>query len=388
MGGTAPSIMDYARYNYVAQPGDGVTAITPKIGIYDKYAINWGYRWYPKKSVEKKALRQLIQQHEGDPMYFFGAQQSYKNIVDPRSQSEDLGNNAMKASQYGLKNLKIVVDSIIPWTYEEDHDFYEAGKLYMGAIGQWQMYNMQVMANIGGIYLNHARYGNGIEAHTPVPYATQKEAVDYLITHVIHLPKWLFFDEVNLKTYPVKDSPLGPYEHSPYALARELQYSIIYYTLMDERLLRLLDAEVMSNQQIDEYPEKVYTVHNLFEQLRQAIFKPTQKRQALTILERMAEKNYVDALIIDVNKLFKKTRRSGLMITQNLQMPELCQVDGKQLQYIDFDAMKRVSEVTTYKKTELMRIKKLVEKRKNTGDEATQAHYLDLINRINEALGI
>jgi len=72
MGGTAPSIMDYARYNYVAQPEDGVTSITPKIGTYDTYAIEWGYRWYPNAETEKKALRAMIEKHQDDPMYFYG----------------------------------------------------------------------------------------------------------------------------------------------------------------------------------------------------------------------------------------------------------------------------------------------------------------------------
>ncbi len=387
MGGTAPSIMDYARYNYVAQPEDQVTAITPKIGLYDKYAIEWGYRWYPTQEQEKQALRKMIEDHQEDPLYFYGEQQSYLNIVDPRSQSEDLGNDAMKASEYGLKNLKIVVENIIPWTYDQGEDYYEAGKLYMGAVGQWQMYNQHVLANIGGVYLDHAVYGNNKKAYQPVPYETQKRAVEYLSKHVLTIPNWLFFNDINEKTYSLKDSPVGPYEYSPYSLARELQYTAIYHLFMDERLLRLLESEALQTQTKG---EKVYTVQELFDQVRSEIFAPTKKGKSLSILERMTQKNYVDALIIDVNKLFEKTNNKGLILEQTLQMPTLCSVslNDNKVRNINYTVMKRVSEVTSYKKGELFAIRKLVNKKAKSGDAATQAHYVDLANRINQALGI
>lgn len=387
MGGTAPSIMDYARYNYVAQPQDGVTAITPQIGLYDKYAIEWGYRWYPDQATEKKALRKMIEDHQDDPMYFYGEQQSFLNIVDPRSQSEDLGDDAMKASEYGLENLKIVVKNIIPWTYDEGEDYYEAGKLYMGAVGQWQMYNQHVLSNIGGVYLDHAVYGNNKKAYAPVPYDTQKRAVEYLAKHALEIPSWLFFNDVVEKTYSLKDSPVGPFEYSPYSLARELQYTTIYYTLMDERLLRLLENEVLQSEM---KTEKNFTLNDLFVMLNNEIFAKKIKSKSLSIFDRMTQKNYVDALIIDVNKLFEKTNKKGLVANTSLQFPTLCNhiQDDKELRNINYTVMKRVSEVTSYKKGELMKIKKQLTKKKNIGDKATRAHYLDLINRIDEALNL
>ncbi|GAL81044.1 hypothetical protein JCM19274_2218 [Algibacter lectus] len=138
MGGTAPSIMDYARFNYVAQPEDNVTDITPKIGgVYDKYAIDWGYRWIENRTAHQEIplLNQWIRKHENDPLYFYGAQQA--EVVDPRSQSEDLGDNAVKASEYGLKNLKRILPNILDWTEEEGKDYYKASKLYKAVIDQW-----------------------------------------------------------------------------------------------------------------------------------------------------------------------------------------------------------------------------------------------------------
>lgn len=387
MGGTAPSIMDYARYNYVAQPEDGVTAITPQIGAYDTYAIEWGYRWYPNATEEEKALRILVEKHQDDPSYFYGEQQPYLNVIDPRSQSEDLGDDAVLASEYGLKNLKRVVNQLLNWTYDEGENYYESGKMYIGAIGQWQLYNKHVLANIGGVYLNHAVHGNGKNAYEPVPYEMQHKAMNYLAQNVFEIPKWLFFNEILEKTYALKDSPLGPYEYSPYTLARELQYTLIYELLMDERLLRLIESELIQSEL---KKGKTYTVNDLFTQTYNAIFGKTAQGVSLSILERMTQKNYVDALIISTNKLFEKTSKKGIQLDSNLNMPSFCNLQNgdTHLRNINYTAMKRVSEVTSFKKAELLKIKNAAQKAQNTGNSATKAHYLDLINRIDEALNL
>ncbi|MCD1117409.1 zinc-dependent metalloprotease [Chryseobacterium turcicum] len=383
MGGTAPSIMDYARYNYVAQPEDGVTAITPKIGLYDKYAIEWGYRWYSDAVSEKKALRSLIEKHQDDPTYFYGEQQSYLETIDPRSQSEDLGDDAMKASEYGMKNLKIVIDNLLKWTYEDGKKYTDAGKLYLGAIGQWDLYSGHVMANVGGVYLDHTVFGSNKKAYEAVPAETQKRAVDYLVKNAINLPEWLFFNPITEKTYPVKNSPMGPFEQTPYNLARGMQYGNLYSLFMDDRLLRMIENEL--KHQISGSKEEIYTVENLFEQVRGSIFN---KKGSLTILEKMTQKNYVDALIVSVNKLFEKTAVKAIKIDKTLNIPTICnfQEEAQNLRNINYSSMKRVSEVTTYKRAELQKVLNLLNKSKNKGDDASRAHYADLIIRIKEAL--
>lgn len=386
MGGTAPSIMDYARYNYVAQPEDGVTAITPQIGVYDKYAIEWGYRWYPNLDEEKKQLRKLIDDHHNDPMYFYGEQQSYLSTIDPRSQSEDLGNDAVLASQYGMKNLRRVVDNLMKWSYADGQSYVEAGKLYFGAIGQWDMYSNHVLANVGGVYLNNVVFGDQQNAYDAVPADMQRKAVGYINENVMNLPKWLFFNEISDKTYAIKNSPMGPYEQTPYTLAREMQYGIIYSMFTDDRLLRLLENEL----KVDESGKKddLFTVNELFNAVHQTVFKQTKKGNNLTILERMTQKNYVDALIVSTNKLFEKTTKVGVTSNLNLQFPTLCNhAEGENmLRNINYSSMKRVSEVTTYKRAELSQVLATISKKKNSGDQATKAHYADLITRINEAL--
>lgn len=383
MGGTAPSIMDYARYNYVAQPEDGVTAITPKIGLYDKYAIEWGYRWFPNQETEKTSLRNMIEKHEDDPMYFYGEQQGYLSTIDPRSQSEDLGDDAVLASEYGMKNLKRVSENILKWTYEDGKSYINTGKLYYQTIGQWDLYSNHVLANVGGIYLNNTFFGIDKKAYEPVSADMQRKAVNYLNENVINLPKWLFFNDILDKTYAIKNSPMGPYEQTPYTLAREMQYGLIYNLFTDDRLLRLLENEL--NHQELKSNEKIYTVENLFDQVRSTAF---DKKSNLTILEKMTQKNYVDALIVSTNKLFEKTTVAALTVDQNLQIPTICNYldEEKMARNINYSSMKRVSEVTTYKRAELQRVLTLLNKKKNNGDASTKAHYADLIIRIKEAL--
>ncbi|PXY46114.1 zinc-dependent metalloprotease [Flavobacterium hydrophilum] len=383
MGGTAPSIMDYARYNYVAQPEDSVTVITPKIGEYDKYAIEWGYRWYSPNENETVKLNTLIAKHQNDPVYFYGEQQG--EVIDPRSQSEDLGNDAVKASEYGLKNLKRVVDNILNWTYDKDQSYYETGKLYIGAIGQWQMYNRHVMNNIGGIYLNRTVHGDNKQSYVPVPAAMQKRAADYLLKNALTIPQWLFFNDILDKTNPLKDTPLGPYEYTPYTLSRELQYDIIYKLLSDDRLLRMTENELYQRNKTN---EKVFAVNDLFKKMHQNVFSGTIQNKSLTILERMTQKNYVDVLIISTNKLFEKTDPKNIIdLRETLQMPHLCSLDDEHMaRNINQSFLKRVTEVTSDKKGELGKVLQLLRTKRSTGDQSTQNHYRDLIQRIEKAL--
>ncbi len=115
--GTAPSIMDYARFNYIAQPGDGVEDFGPDIGEYDKWAVKWGYTWFPESMTEEEKrakLNEWTRERAGDPLYFYGRQTFSK--IDPRSQNEDLGDDAMKASELGIANLKRITSNLVEWT--------------------------------------------------------------------------------------------------------------------------------------------------------------------------------------------------------------------------------------------------------------------------------
>lgn len=394
MGGTASSIMDYARFNYVAQPEDNVTNITPQIGLYDQYAIEWGYRWLDivDPHDEIPVLAKWIKNHENDPLYFYGDQQSSANVIDPRSQSEDLGDDAVKASHYGLLNLKRLIPQIINWSAKDGEDYYQAGKLYMAAIFQWSTYAEHVTANIGGYYLEKPVNGDKKDAYTPVPKAMQINALNYLKEEVLKDPEWLFNKDLLKKTFPIKDSPAGPYEYAPYNLRREFQYGALYSLVSQERLLRMLEMEVLLGK------DNVFTVAELLKNLRETVFAKTVKGKALSITDRMLQQNYVDVLLVSTDKMLEKITKTTLndnrlKIQNQLQTCDFSNegkaaVNGDEasLRNIQVSSMSRTSDVAAAKRTELLQIVTLLEKNKNTGDDATKGHYMDLILRIRQSL--
>ncbi len=368
MGGTAPSIMDYARFNYVAQPEDKVTEITPKIGIYDKYAIHWGYKWLDLKSPkdELPILNSWIRKHENNPLYFYGPQQPSSAIIDPRSQSEDLGDNAIKASEYGLLNLKRIIPNIIKWTEEEGKSYYSSAKLYKAVIDQWELYNRHVLANIGGVYINNTVYGDSKNSYIPVPFNRQNEALDYLIKNAVLPQKWLFTPDLINHVYPVRDAPDGPRYYSPISMLRIYQTNIIFALLKTERLMRIIDNEVLIKE-----GERAFTQQYLFQKLHESIFKKTLNRESLTMLDRVTQKNYVDVLTVDRNKLLKRTKENKLSLNTNTSFKN-----------IHYNYIPRVSDIGSNKRAALEKILKLLKKKRKSGDTLTQDHYNDLIARI------
>ncbi|HWA14937.1 MAG TPA: zinc-dependent metalloprotease, partial [Gemmatimonadales bacterium] len=148
--GTAPSIMDYARFNYVAQPGDQGVSLHPAIGVYDKYAIRWGYRPILEAKTpddELKTLDGWIKEHAGDKMYRFGD----PSQSDPTSQTEDLGDDGVKASEYGIANLKRILPNLKAWTTEPGKDYSQLQELYLQVIAQWNRYMGHVATIVGGV---------------------------------------------------------------------------------------------------------------------------------------------------------------------------------------------------------------------------------------------
>ncbi len=187
---TAPSIMDYARFNYVAQPGDGDVAMNPRIGEYDKYSINWGYR--PILSArtpdeEKPTLDRWITQHAGDPMYRFGDGSS----TDPGSQSEDLGDDGVKASDYGVKNLKRILPELRAWSSRPGADHAQLRELYGQVITQLQRYIGHVTTIIGGVDWTRRSIDQAGAPYTVVPRARQKAAMQFLAENALQTPSWL-----------------------------------------------------------------------------------------------------------------------------------------------------------------------------------------------------
>jgi len=191
--GVSPSIMDYARQNYVAQPGDGLEGddFIRQIGPYDHYSINWGYRVIPNTTPESEraTLNRWIVEKASDPMYRF--LQGPAMAADPRAQTEDIGDDAIRASGYGIANLKRVLPNLIAWTTKPGEDYTDLAELYGELDGQWFRYINHVAANIGGVYADLKTADQAGAVFTPVPVARQKAALDFLAEHVLEAPTWL-----------------------------------------------------------------------------------------------------------------------------------------------------------------------------------------------------
>ena len=195
--GTTPSIMDYARNNFVAQPGDverGVKLIPPVLGVYDIHAINWGYRLIPGATTpeaEKPTLDKWIAEKEGDPMYEFGAQQIL-GTVDPTDQTEDLGNDHIKAGDYGISNLKILMRNLLEWNMDRGERYDEMESMYREIVNQYTRYLRHVMPYIGGIRYEEVRQGDGKETSKHyISRERQHEAMLWLLDQARTYSDWL-----------------------------------------------------------------------------------------------------------------------------------------------------------------------------------------------------
>ncbi|MFT4791442.1 MAG: hypothetical protein ACI9KR_001065 [Arcticibacterium sp.] len=278
--GTAPSIMDYARFNYVAQPEDKGVALMPNIGIYDKYAIEWGYRPILDKTAEeeKPVLNSWILAHDGDPLYRFGSQQG-GDVVDPSSQTEDLGDNAMKASTYGIKNLKRIVPNLIKWTSENGKDYDDLQTLYEQVLSQFNRYMGHVSNNIGGVYENHKTYEQEGAVYTPVAKAHQREAMKFLQAELFDTPEWMLDQEIFSKT-----------EYSgTIDRIRAMQVRTLENVLSLGKMARLIEHETAMGS-------KAYTLTQMMSELRRGIWSEIYSGGSIDTYRRNLQKGHIERL--------------------------------------------------------------------------------------------
>lgn len=209
--GTTPSIMDYARFNYVAQPGDkdrGVKLTPPRFGEYDQYLIKWTYTpVFSANSAEEEAKttsKWISDALVSNPVYRYGKQQVY-GVVDPRSQTEDIGDNSIKATQYGIKNLKYITQNLEKWISENDDTYEYREALFTGIVEQLAMYVTHVAGNVGGYFINEVKEGDLMPRYAQIPKEQQKEALNYLFSIYNDL-NWLDNKEL-LSKFPIAGSP-------------------------------------------------------------------------------------------------------------------------------------------------------------------------------------
>jgi len=192
--GIATTIMDYARYNYIAQPGDKNIRFIRQLGPYDDYSIEWGYRYFPGKSVneEREILSKFVDQKSLNPIYMFGS-----SWGDPNSQTENIGDDPVKASYYGIKNLKIVAENLTKWTYSPNKDYEDLEELYGELLGVYRRYIFHVIGIIGGVNQTLINTNqSGSFTYKNVDKQFQIRALNFLDTELWKTPIWLLDKDI------------------------------------------------------------------------------------------------------------------------------------------------------------------------------------------------
>ncbi|WP_405205255.1 zinc-dependent metalloprotease [Aquimarina sp. LLG6339-5] len=277
--GTAPSIMDYARFNYIAQPGDGDVALMPEIGIYDKHAIRWGYRPILNTTAEeeKKTLDSWILKHADDPKYRFGRQQF--GVIDPSSQTEDLGDDAVKASTYGIANLKRIIPNLIKWTAEDGKNYSDLQTMYGQVLSQYNRYMGHVSSNIGGVYEYYKTYDQEGAVYTHVTKENQKRAMQFLQEQLFITPDWLLDATIFNKI-----ESAGSVER-----VRGFQTRTLNNLLDQGRMARLIENEALNAR-------NAYSLIDMMTELRSGIWKELRTGASIDVYRRNLQRAYLERL--------------------------------------------------------------------------------------------
>ena len=352
--GHTSSIMDYARFNYVAQPEDGVTALFPRIGDYDKWAIKWGYSYFDEaktETEEKVKLNEMTKEAYKNNRLWFGTESS---PYDPRYQTEDIGDNAMRASEYGIKNLKRILPNLLDWTKENGESYAELDELYGALTGQFRRYMGHVTKNVGGIYDSPKTYdmtGNQFEV---VPRAIQKDAVLFLNTQLFNTPKWLLDQNVLSKINP---------DNGVEAI-KGMQDATLSSLLAGDRMVRLIETSSMNKSN--------YTVDELVSDLKNGIFSELNGSTSIDVFRRNIQKIYVDKMIELLKPGTTVVRSVPVGVTYGFttRRVNLAQTDLPSVARGQLNSLKNEMKLASTRMT----------------DRMSKYHLQDLISRIGDAL--
>ncbi|MCB4797691.1 zinc-dependent metalloprotease [Neotamlana laminarinivorans] len=276
--GIAATIMDYARYNYIAQPGDKNIRFIRQIGPYDEYAINWGYRYIPEAKTSEDEIAILdkwILEKANDLRYRFGKQSSR---FDPNSQTEDIGDDAIKASNYALKNLKIVVKYLPEWTSDKTNNYKDLEELYGELLGCWNRYSGHVATNVGGVYEHLVNPNQEKTAYEAVPKSLQKASVNWLHKNVFETPNWLIDKSIITNIdYAGYTSTLGKYQNR-----------FLSGLLSFDKLGRLIDHEAINAEN--------YSALEMLIDVRKGLFTEANYTKNVDVYRRNLQRAYVDRM--------------------------------------------------------------------------------------------
>jgi hypothetical protein len=278
--GVAPSIMDYARFNYVAQPEDVGAGLFPLIGPYDKWSIMYGYKLTDaslNSESEKSVLNDWVKERANDPIYRFGQQQF--RTVDPSAQTEDIGDDAMYASELGIKNLKRIIDNLLNWAKVEGEDYSDLKELYEQVQGQFNRYMGHVTNNVGGVYEYDKYFGQEGAVYHPVPMEKQKRAVDFLNQQLFATPTWMLKKEIltKIQSDGVMDRLKG------------IQVSAMRNLFDASRQKRIIENHLLN-------PNDSYSLSMLYKQVKSGVFGELETGRSIDGFRRNLQRAFVDAM--------------------------------------------------------------------------------------------
>lgn len=347
--GIAATIMDYARYNYIAQPGDENIRFVRQLGPYDNYAINWGYRYLPNVAAPEQELPELqrwIREKEGDPVYMFGSATG----IDPDSQTEGIGDDPVMASTYGLMNLKRVVPKLIEWTSTPGADYSDLEEIYGEVLGTWSRYIGHVVTNVGGVNETLKSTDQVGVVYVPVPAVDQQRALQFLLQHAFSDHAWLLDPSITGRL-----SASGVLEE-----VRQLQARHLNSLLNPDRIQRLVEAEEVSGK-------GSFGSWDFMQQLRKGIWTELQSGSSTRIgaVRRNLQRSYLERMAALLNSTEMSTPRRGPSVNPAL------------------------SDVQALVKGQLYELKSDLQKAlKLTKDAPMKYHLQDCLDRIELALDV
>ena len=350
--GHTASIMDYARFNYVAQPEDNIneSGLFPRIGDYDKWAIQWGYTYTGQSDVnedKKENNKWIIANLKNNPRVWFGGEGFG---ADPRAQTEDLGDNSVLASEYGIKNLKRILVKLPEWTKEEADKYENLNDIYMQLAGQFNRYMNHVAKNIGGVYENIKSVEEPGDVYTPTPVAIQKSAMAFLQNQLFTTPKWLLDNSIlNKISNPVANERV-----------QGIQISVLKSLLDKGRLLRLTTSSTRFNN-------ASYALTEMMDDVRKGLFSELATQKATDVFRRNLQKTYVSLL----NDLIKPSTSPAAAAAGGFRIGAPVDVEN--------------SDVYSEAKSQLKKLAASL-RAASSSDAATASHYADLQDRIKKAL--
>ena len=372
--GTTPSIMDYARFNYVAQPGDlekGVKLTPPLIGEYDKFAIKYGYQVLPNvKSAddEKEILRGWVREQIGNKMCFYGKQVFQFNF-DPRSMAEDLGDDVVKANTYGLKNLKYVAANFVDWMAVNDEGYAAVESTYKEIIGQFVRFMDHAMVSVGGMYINPKYYGDPEPLYQYVPKAKQIAALKFVLKNLNELQDWIINDKIT--------AIIGP--------------TAKHYVAQTQFFNEMLTRETLGRLQINEVDGKnVFTLDEYLGIIFDEMF--TKKTGNLQLADMAFQNSFVENLTGYMDKgEFKSAGSNSLREWLN---ETTCSCHAYCESHHSFDAVDALGEIVLSPRIDKSNKRPIVMKylrktyntaksRMNTGNDKTREHYRLLVLKLN-----